>query len=164
MGKRSTGTLQELAAVLGVARSTILNYASEADFVASVGKAKSGVERRYPIFDVVVWYVLNREKKQRRVDVHRQLSETLGVDEPAEEWTVKDEREQLELRIKETELERRQGELIKISDVEDCLRDFAASLNDALESVERTSSQPILPIVEPVFAQVMAELQKVSKQ
>lgn len=156
MPKRSSQTRPELAETLGIGNSTVGTYSREESFPA--GTETEGVIR-HQTFAVVVFYLVNKATKSERREVMEALSESLGLNEDRP-WSAADEKEQLDLRTREAKLERELGNQVRIDDVKGILERFGAALNDALETVESSTGQPVAPIIDPVFAEVQASLEK----
>ncbi len=157
MAVRATASRSALAKVLGIASSTLRAYAQEEGFPDVVGEG--GKEQEFEVRAVVLWWLVNKASKSVRQNLFEQLSEALGaeIDTP---WTAKDERELLDLQLKEADVLSKLRQLVRVSDLTSHMQRFAAKLSDALESVEQTSGQPVRGIVEPVFDSFYADLKK----
>lgn len=156
MPKKATASRAELAKTLGVASSTLRVYSTEDGFPEPV---QGETTEEFEVLAVSIWWIVNKATKTFRRDLRAQLGVSLGeIDATA--LTAREEREQLDLQLKDAEVQQKLGELIRVSQIRSDLQRFAANLSDAFEAVERTSGQPLDRIIEPVFEEFFRALDK----
>lgn len=157
MAELGTSGLDELAAIVGVSRSSLVGYAREPEFPANVSTSRA---KAYRVRDVVLWWLRKKAKRPLKREVFRSLAAELGVDEPQSPRSRKEEISTLREAAKlETELR----QFVRVSDVQDILSELASGLSGALGQVEVLTGRPVANTVQEPFERCEEQLLRLQR-
>jgi hypothetical protein len=165
-------TAKKLAAIMGVAESSVRNWSEIPTFPAA------NEEGQYCIRDCCWWYLSNKAAKEHKITaaekIVHDLKLTFSADESnpeakatatsedqakaAADLSYKQHVETLDLRTREATFQSKFGDAVRIRHIVPVLASLAQKIRQWAESVELKTGHPIANVIEQAVEQAVSEM------